>query len=168
MHQFIVENAGYEETRLLGSTIRDSEHTATFHVKGWPPDSYEQKLSQLDTFESYFVSINADQTFSVYVRERLTEPDQVLTAAFNRSGLVTVYPVIYDSDGSLILTLVGPGSILQVALEDAPRETDIEVLALGDYDSLRVDSQPQLTDQQFEAVVAAVESGYYGEPREEY
>ena len=166
MHQFIVETPGFEETRLLGSTINGTEHTAIFHVDGWPPEPYERELGQLETFESYAVSENADETFSVYVREHLPESDQAITAAFDRAGLVTVFPIVYASDGSLRLTLVGPGPTLQSALEKTPHGTDVEVLQLGDYDSRRVSEQPQLTDRQFEAVAAAVEHGYYRDPRE--
>ena len=166
MHQFVVDNDGYTETRLLGSSLADGEHTAIFHVNGWPPDPYETALRKLDSFKDCVLSEHADRTFSVYVRETLSSVDQDITGTFDRRGLVTMYPIVFTGEGSLEIQLVGPAEVLQSALDGTPEGTAIEIKELGDYNTRRVGDLPSLTDRQFEALAAAVDCGYYQDPRE--
>ncbi|MCJ0619826.1 helix-turn-helix domain-containing protein, partial [Haloarcula hispanica] len=42
----------------------------------------------------------------------------------------------------------------------------VDVREVGEYDSRRLDTGAALTDRQFEAVAAAVDCGYYADPRE--
>jgi predicted DNA binding protein len=165
MHQFVVDRAGYRASRLLGSTRTDGVHTALFHVDGWPPGPYEAALSTVDTVHEHALSTGTDETFSVYVREDLTEHGRELTDAFGRAGLVTLLPVVYRADGTARITLVGPSAALQAALEETPDGVSVDVRDVGSYDTRRVGGDRELTARQAEAVRVAVERGYYEDPR---
>lgn len=165
MHQFVVEHDGYETVRLLGSTLKDGTHTALFHIEGWPPDHYEDRLCAVPSIEEYALSEQSNRAFSVYIREHLNEHDRGITDAFGRAGLVIVFPVVYQSDGEITVTLVGPAATLQTAIEDIPSSVAVDLRDIGEYDTRRIGSQRDLTARQAEAVAAAVECEYYENPR---
>ncbi|MCQ4332073.1 helix-turn-helix domain-containing protein [Natronomonas sp. F2-12] len=166
MHRFLAETDGYGAARLLGSTLGDGIHTALFHVDGWPPDPYGERLCGVPSVQEYALSTQSDGTFSVYVREELDEHDRGITGAFRRAGLVIVLPVVYRPNGEITVTLVGPTTTLQTAIEAIPAEIAVDLRDIGGYDARRIENRRDLTARQAEAVTAAVECGYYEEPRE--
>ena len=147
IHQFVVDREGYEAARLFGSTLGDGFHTALFHVEGWPADAYEKRLR------------------AVYVREKLVEHDRGIVNAFGQTGLVIVFPVVYRSNGELVVTLVGPAATVQSAIENVPADIAVDLRDIGDYDARRVGNRRDLTERQAEAVAAAVECEYYDTTR---
>lgn len=166
MHRFVVETDGYATTRLIGSSLGDGVHTALFHVEGWPPDQYEAALDDVPSIREYALSAQSNGTFSVYVREELGEHDRGLTEAFERVGLIALLPVVYRSNGEIVVRLVGPAATLQTAIEALPPDVGVDLREIGGYDTRRVGGRADLTDRQFEAVVAAVDCGYYENPRD--
>lgn len=165
MHQFVVEREGYDAARLLSSAVTDGVHTALFHVEGWPPDPYEAELNAVETVHEYALSRQSDRSFAVYVREELAAHDRAVVESFGKRGLATLYPVVYDADGTMRITLVGPSATLQSAIDELPDGISADVRNVGAYDRRRVGGGSELTDRQVEAVVAAVECGYYDDPR---
>ncbi|MFB6224736.1 MAG: helix-turn-helix domain-containing protein [Haloarcula sp.] len=167
MHQFVVEHDGYEASYLLrGNDVGSDLQTLLFHVDGFPPEPYRAALEQADTVEEYAISSCPDETFYLYVQDSPTETGHDLIDALTRTGLVIVSPVAYYADETVGLTLVGPGRTVQQALDTVPDNISVDVREVGEYDSRRLDSGAALTDRQFEAVAAAVDCGYYSDPRE--
>lgn len=166
MHQFVVETEGYTASELLGSTVsEEGVHTALFHVHGWPPDRYETTLLDVGTVDEYALSEQPDDSFTVYVRETLVDVDRRLLGAFHRTGLVTLFPVVFFQNGTVEVTVVGPDREVQAALDAVPATVSVDVVDIGAYRNRRVDGGSGLTDRQYEAVAAAVECGYYDDPR---
>ncbi|WP_436908896.1 helix-turn-helix domain-containing protein [Halosimplex marinum] len=166
MHQFVVEREGYSVSRLLQyNTALDEDPAFLFHVDG-DPDPYEPALRGTESVSAYEISRCPDDTFYLYVRESIPEHSRDFVGALTQPGLVGVMPIEYRADGTVRLTAVGPAEKLQTAVEEMPEGMDAEVLEVGEYDARRLDAGGDLTDRQFEAVVAAVDCGYYETPRE--
>ena len=166
MHQFVVEHEGYSVSRLLQYNVALEEEPAfLFHVDG-DPDPYEPALEATESVRTYEISRCPDDTFYLYVRESIPEHSKDFVSAFTQPGLVGLMPVEYREDGTVRVTGVGPAEMLQTAVDEVPEGMDVEVLEIGEYDARRLDAGSDLTDRQFEAVLAAVDCGYYETPSE--
>jgi hypothetical protein len=166
MHGFVVEHEEYEVTRQLSRhRYAEDEHAVLFHVEG-PVEPYRSAIAEVPSVIEFEIAPCPDGSFYLYVRDRITGGDRRLLDAFSQSGLVLTGPVEYRSDGTVRLLVVGPSDAVGAAVEEVPEGEEVEVLAVGERLSGRVDSRLDLTGRQFEAVTAAVESGYFEVPRE--
>jgi hypothetical protein len=166
MHEFVVEREGYSVSRLLEYTPPvEGTRSFLFHVEG-PVEPYEPELEAVSGVLEYELSPCADESFYLYVQEALRDLDQQLIGAFSQPGVVGVMPVEYRADGTVRLTVVGPADRLQAAVDETPDEMDIEVVDIGAYGDRGLGPGSDLTDRQYEAVVAGVDVGYYETPRE--
>lgn len=167
MHQFVVDHEGYEASYLLRGNISDDDlHTMLFYVDGHPIAPYREALEATENVVEYAISTCPDDSFYLYVRDRFSETGRGIVDAVTAAGLVGVSPVAFRADGTMQLTLVGPGGTVQRALDAVPDGIGVDVREVGEYASHRFESGAALTDRQFEAVAAAVDCGYYDEPRE--
>lgn len=173
MHQFVVAHDGYEVSRLLEvsySQWGDSDEgfgvqTALFHVTGSPVEPYEAALRETEEVIEYELSRRDDDSFYLYVRGEHTDADDRLVEAFSQQGLVLEMPVEFRADGTMRVTVIGPGETVQRALDALPPAFDVDVRSVGEYDARYFVTGGDLTDRQYEAVEAAVDCGYYEEPR---
>lgn len=166
MHQFVVEHETYGTTRLLArDRYAATEHALLFHVEG-PPEPYVDELANRDSIIEFAYSGCADDTSYVYVSEDMPGEDQAFASAFGQPGLLILVPVEYRPDGTVVVTAVGPAAAVQAAVETVPDSMGVDVLAVGEFTTGRIDARLALTQRQFEAVQAAVEIGYYRSPRE--
>jgi hypothetical protein len=166
MHQFVVEHPDYTVSRLL-YRHQDSPttHAALFHVEG-PREPYETVLAAEHSVDAYELSPCPDETFYLYVRGSLDPDSQAFADAFAQPGLLVITPVAFRADGTVHVTAVGPAATVQAAVEAVPEGMGVEVLSVGEYLAGRVDTRLELTQRQLEAVRAAVDCGYYSEPRD--
>jgi hypothetical protein len=166
MHQYVVETGGYTVSRMLEfGQPTDGTHALLFHVEG-PVEPYESTLADVDSVLQYALSPCPDESFFVYVRERVSDYGAAFVDALSMPGLLVVTPIEFRADGTIRVTAVGPAKTLQAAVDEVPGEMDVEVLEVGEYDARKLDAGANLTDRQFEAVLAAVDAGYYETPRE--
>ena len=167
MHQFVVDHDGYEASYLLcWNDAGEGVQTMLFYLDGWPLDPYRAALEATDNVVEYAISTCPDETFYLYVQDRLSETGQDIVDAFATAGLVGVSPVAFRADGTMGVTLVGPGETVQRALGAVPDDIGVDVREVGEYASHRFEAGASLTDRQREAVAAAVDCGYYDDPRE--
>lgn len=166
MHEFVVEREGYSVSRLLEYTPAvEGTRSFLFHIEG-PVEPYEPALESVSGVVEYELSPCPDESFYLYVQEELRDRDQQLIRAFRQPGVVGVLPVEYRADGTVRLTVVGPARRLQAAVEETPAEMGVEVVEIGQYGDRGLGPGSDLTDRQYEAVVAGVDAGYYETPRE--
>lgn len=166
MHQYVVDHDDYGVSRLL---YRDqysaTEHAAMFHVEG-PPEPYVTALEDQETLLDSAWSRCPDDSFYLYVREAMGPDDRTFSAAFSQPGLLVLTPIEYQADGTVRLTAVGPAGAVQSAVDDVPGSMGVDVVSVGEYAAGRIDARIDLTQRQFEAVQAAVRTGYYRALRE--
>jgi hypothetical protein len=166
MHQFVVDREAYGPARLLARERHaPDEHAMLVHVEG-PVEPYRAALADRDAVVASEFAPCPDDSFYLYVRERLSGDDRDFSEAFAQPGLLLLLPVEYRPDGTVRATAVGPAAAVQAAVDSVPGTMGVEVLSVGEYAAGRVDARLELTQRQFEAVAAAVGSGYYSAPRE--
>ena len=173
MHQFVVAHDGFDVSRLLEVSYSEWDgdgnfgvQTALFHVTGSPVDPYTAALDDTDAIIEYELSHCDDDSFYLYVRGEHTDSDDRLVGALGQQGLVARMPVEFRADGTMRLTMIGPGETVQRALDELPDDVGVDVRSVGEYGARNFGTGGGLTDRQYEAVEAAVQCGYYEEPRQ--
>lgn len=105
-----------------------------------------------------------DGTFVVYVRPEPNPPAQAVIEQLTGSGLVPSLPIVYR-DGAGHVELVGSEAALQGVVEGLPSFVEVSVEEVGRFDDAPDAVLAVLSDRQREALLAAVELGYYDSPR---
>lgn len=164
METFLRESDAVERGELLTWNLTpEAVEYALFYFEG-DVDRYRARVERVESIRSYTLTPVDAGAFYAYVEHETRDADRRLRAAFARRSIVVVPPVVYDADG-MALTVVGEAADLHAMLDDLPEGIAASVEAVGDYDRRRGTPAAALTDRQHEAVVAAVELGYYAVPR---
>jgi len=129
-------------------------------------EPYETALDGVDSIRWYDLTPVDDDSFYVYICQETRPEDISWRQAFADLNVAPVPPVVYDSDASFHMTLVGTGGDLQAMLSALPEAIDVTVEAIGEYDRRHAPVVGDLTDRQLEAVETAAELGFYEVPRE--
>ena len=167
MHAFVCRHEAFTRSHLLHwNASGDGTVSMIFNVEGERPEAYVDALESVESVVDSEVSVRAEGSFYVYVRDDLRDADRRLLATYRGESLVVVPPVTYRGDRSMALTLVGPAEAVQSAVSDTPEDVAVDVLSVRPYDAGSVDPLLRLTARQREAVDAAVDVGYYGARRE--
>ncbi|WP_248895546.1 helix-turn-helix domain-containing protein [Haloplanus halobius] len=166
MHAFEMEHERVEWAELRHwNTVFDETNAQVFRVRG-DPEVFRAKLAERDATVAYSVTEAVDGVFYCCVRDRVTAADRRYLDAFARGTLVVVPPIRFNGDGTTELTLVGTAPDLDAAVNALPDGMRATVQSIGPYRRRAGTPEAGLTDRQYEAVAAAVESGYYDSPRE--
>jgi len=166
IHQFLIENEGYDALRLLYyHQYAADEHAVLFHVDG-PHSAYEEVLQDIPSILEFEFAPCRGDTFYLYIQESLTKPGRIFIDAVFQPGLIAVPPTEFRSDGTIRMTTIGPSDAVQATVENVSDHMTVDILSIGEFRADRIDSRAALTQRQFEAVSAAVECGYYRTPRE--
>jgi len=161
MHQFAVERDGVSDYRLVEwYPSGDGETTLLFRFTG-DADAYRERIADADTVTSFYVADGPGDAVFVYAEDAQTDASGRAAMDFFDPGIVVVPPVAFHDDGTVTLALVGPGGDVQDARDALPDEMDVSVESVTAYRGHATSVAASLTDAQLEAVVAAVECGYY-------
>jgi hypothetical protein len=107
----------------------------------------------------------ADGWWYSYTHFEPTEVTERMLAVRYDLGLAMEMPIEVEPGGSMVVTLVGPeGAFAEAMRADAP-EYELEVLETGEHTPDLDDLFLSLTERQREVLGAAVELGYYDDPR---
>ncbi|WP_281193740.1 helix-turn-helix domain-containing protein [Halorubrum sp. F4] len=150
---------------LHGTVLGEPEDTFLFYVEG-DIDVYADALRSVDRIREFELTRIDETGHYVLLTQRRDGLDDAMFAPFQRTGVVVVPPIDFRPNGIARLTIIGTGDPLRAALAELPDRIETTVLRIGEYDWRQDLFDPDLTDRQFDALSAAVESGYYESPRE--
>lgn len=80
-------------------------------------------------------------------------------------SIVVDTPIEFTADNELRLTLVGESSVIQELFAEAPESAQVTVEKTGTYRPKSDRLFSELTARQQEVLLAAIEAGYYDDPR---
>jgi len=139
----------------------EGEHDEVKGLVNEHPDVVEGEVFNVDDG-------NGDGKFNLYARFEPGPPVTELLEIADEHGLILDTPYEYTEEGGVEVTTVGKNERVQEALPDFMRITGQDATVLeqvGEY----VPDEPEitrgLTERQREVVEAAVEVGYYDNPR---
>lgn len=124
----------------------------------------EAVLGDTDGVLEYHVT-DADGSLYVYVHFVPTETAEALLELRRAHELVVQLPIRWLADGRLEVSAVGGDETLQAAVADLPEAVGVELVELTAYEPASDRPEALLTDRQLQVLDAAIEIGYYEEPR---
>ncbi|WP_267641332.1 helix-turn-helix domain-containing protein [Haloarchaeobius amylolyticus] len=128
-------------------------------------DHFETVLQETDIVLESDVTRFGDGRGYAYVHSEPHPIEWELFAAGAMEGLIPVFPIEYNHDGSLEARLVGPPARLQDAMAALPEAVDATIERVGEYDLGRPPIPPSLPPRQQAALDVALDLGYYDVPR---
>ncbi|WP_394348194.1 helix-turn-helix domain-containing protein [Salinadaptatus halalkaliphilus] len=166
MQQFIRERDVVQYEELLSWNIETGNETEyeLFYVEA-DREPYEEAIASVASIRWYRITEIDDESFYVYLCQETRPEDKTWREAYTTLDLVVLPPIIYDSDASFEMTLVGAGDDLRTLLETLPDDLEVTVDAIGEFDRRHKTIATDCTERQFEALQVAVETGYYDVPR---
>lgn len=167
MQEFLARSEVMEREELLAwNHSREDVQFALFFVVG-DVAAYRERIDEVAPIRRYELTVVDDTSFYAYVCQEYTEADEAFLRGFAELDLVVVPPLVWDSDGRLRLTIVGPGEGLTAVVESLEGSADIgvEVLEVSEYDRRHGALTGGLTDRQYRALETASELGYFIVPR---
>lgn len=144
--------------------LADGTGVILFRVRGGDDRVSDLLEATPDVLEYHVTGGNG--TVHAYVHFR---PPEVVSSLFylQRTNAVVVRtPIRWLEDGKLEVSMVGSHDTLQAVIEEIPEEVETELLEIGEYAPGDDSPDRLLTDRQREVLDAALEVGYYDEPRE--
>jgi len=126
---------------------------------------FERIMADSDYVIDYAITGAEGQWYSYSNFEPTEVSRQILAAQQSSAGLIET-PIVPNADGSMEFTLVGDEGTLAEAI---PPESDgytVELLETGDREPRADDLFASLTERQQTVLDAAIDRGYYENPRE--
>ncbi|PSP90343.1 DNA-binding protein [Halobacteriales archaeon QS_4_66_20] len=128
-------------------------------------DAFEERIREIPEVLGYDIATAGTGRFYVYIRDATTANMRALFAPITQGGLVVIPPIRYHADGTSSFSLFGPDEEIQAALDTVPSPVEITIEKVGGLGATPATAQAHLSERQREAVLAAVELGYYEIPR---
>jgi len=163
--QLLAASEHAEEARLLEWNLAAEYPTVLFSVDG-DPGAFETEVPDLPLLEhAEVVPTGAGQFYLLLsVDPAGQEMAEGVFETVTRAGLVVLKPVLYR-DGHVHVRLIGDSTTLQRTIDDYPDDIAVEIQAIGESFTTPEMPAALLSDRQREAVEAALELGYYDDPR---
>ncbi|MFT4889806.1 MAG: putative DNA binding protein [Halobacteriales archaeon] len=162
----IADSEHVREARMLGwNTSNADRPTALFAVDGDLPGFRGDFEPSESIAAADLTSVAEDRFYLLLTLDASSSPAiRDLFDILTSDGLVVIKPVVYR-DGAVHANVVGDAATLQAAMERLPPFVDVEIDEIGSYDGGPDAPAAKLSERQRDAVLAALERGYYDTPR---
>lgn len=127
---------------------------------------FEAVLADTDLVIEYDVTPLGDGRGYAYVHSEPHPTEWELLKIATSEGLIPVFPLRYNDDGTLSVRIVGPTDRLQAAVDATPPGVETSIDQVGQYDLGQSPIPPSLSTRQWEALETAFDIGYYDVPRD--
>jgi hypothetical protein len=165
VHEAICESGAVERDVLLHEDRSGPDRDTRLYRVDGDPDTFAGMLGAAPGVLEWTFTPVENGTFYAFVEEETPDRDEEILDAVSRTGIMAVPPIEFASDRTATATLVGAAGAIRPALEELPDEMGIDVIRVGEYDRRRELFDSGLTGRQREAIAAAVDAGYYDDPR---
>ena len=128
-------------------------------------DRLREILADSDHVYDFTVTDDGDGRLFSYSHYEPNDAVRDLMLRRREQALVVKMPVEYTDDGGMRATYVGREADFRGAMADQPDSVAVEILSTGEYRPDAEDLYARLTARQREVLDAAVELGYYENPR---
>ena len=164
MHNFLVDHPGMHQEELWSWSFAGEMPTCLFRVEG-DLDAYRERIADVDAIAAFELTPVTENWFYVFVHAEPSEQELEWMAAFNRSSIVVLPPIVYTDDGEAVFEVLGDPEDLRGMLTGLPDRVETTVERVGEFERYR-SPDVSLTERQREVVRTAVDLGYYEMPRE--
>ncbi|MCX2818858.1 helix-turn-helix domain-containing protein [Haladaptatus sp. F3-133] len=154
------------ETVLHVSLLSNRDGVVVYGCEGETDELAERLDENTEIVESEIFSVDGDG-FNLYVRFKPGSPATDLLEIADENGLIVDTPFDFTDNG-IEMTVVGKNERVQESLPEFMRLTENAETVLsqvGRYVPEESEFERTLTDRQREVIRAAVEVGYYDNPR---
>jgi predicted DNA binding protein len=154
------------EARLVDWNLGAEYPTVLYSVAG-DADAFRAAMPETPLVRDVEVTERGDGWFYLLVTADPGDDDLAagLLEVLATPGVVVLKPAVYR-DGDVYVRMVGTDEALQRFVDDHPDAIEVEVRELGDSVTRPDAPAASLSDRQREAVDAALDLGYYEDPRE--
>lgn len=128
-------------------------------------DAAEAVLEDVDSVLDVATAESPGGEGLLYLRHEPNELIENLIRARRESHIVMDMPIEVRHSGAFEVTSIGTDAAFAESFDTLP-DVDVDILETGEFTPRSRDTFDCLTDRQSEAVAAAVELGYYRNPRE--
>jgi predicted DNA binding protein len=165
--RLIAASKQIREARLLGWNVSNVDRpSGLFAVDGDLAGFRADMETAKYVVEADVTPVDDDRFYLLLTLDAgASSPIRPVFETLTSDGLVVVKPVVYR-DGAVHANIVGDAAVLQAAMEDLPPFLDVDIDEIGSYDGAPDAPAARLSDRQREAVLAALELGYYDTPRQ--
>lgn len=166
LFHLVADSDHVRETRLVGWNLAgDAGVTLLFAVEG-DIEGMRADLPDIAAVATVDTAPLSAERFALLVRldAAATAVFGDIVAALRQSGLVVVTPVVYR-DGEVHARIVGETAAVQAFVDAVPPMVDVAVHEIGSGGVDPTAPATALSTRQREAVLAALELGYYDSPK---
>ena len=155
------------EAWLLDWNLSPAEAATLLFAVDGDPGPFRESATDTPGIESVDVEPAGGERFHMLVDARPSAVPLLrrVIAAMIRAGMVVLTPVVYR-DGTVSGHIVGDAATLQTTLDAVPDAVDLTVEEVGPFRGPPGTPATDLSDRQRDAVLVALELGYYDHPSE--
>lgn len=150
-----------------GVTRSDVNDESTVVIRAYAdPETVRDAFASEPLIDSFDLSVVGENCCYVHAHSETAPLEGATAKALTPPGVVAVPPVRYEDNEWLALTLVGDDAAVQRAVDRVPDGVLVDVRSVDSRGYDASDPFEALSARQREAVLAAVDAGYYDVPRE--